>query len=84
MALPPNELHRTLGVSNKSAWFMCHRIRETMKQEPLAAMLSGTVVVDETVIGGSEMNRHKKVVTEPSASSPAGENRNREAEATRQ
>ncbi len=54
-----DELHRTLGISQKSAWFMTHRIRETMKQEPLAAMLSGTVVADETYIGGSVRNRHK-------------------------
>ncbi len=46
------ELHRTLGVTNKTAWFMFHRIREAMKAGPLADMLRGTIVADETYIGG--------------------------------
>ncbi len=53
------ELHRTLGVTQKTAWFMTHRIREAMKADPLADMLSGTVVADETFIGGKEHNRKK-------------------------
>ena len=54
------ELHRTLGITNKTAWFMCHRIREAMTADPLAGMLSGTVVADETFIGGSDRNRKKR------------------------
>ena len=46
------ELHRTLGVTNKTAWFMFHRIREAMKAGPLADMLRGTIVADEAFIGG--------------------------------
>jgi transposase-like protein len=47
------ELHRTLEITNKSAWFMCHRIRKAMEREPLAGMLmTGTVEADETYIGG--------------------------------
>ena len=42
------ELHRTLDVTHKTAWFMIHRIREGMKVAPFAAMMSGTVVADET------------------------------------
>jgi transposase-like protein len=45
------ELHRTLGVTNKTAWFMFHRIREAMKEGPLADMLRGTVIADETFVG---------------------------------
>ena len=46
-----NQLKRTLGMSYKTAWYLCHRIRAAMgsgEQEPLA----GIVEVDETFIGG--------------------------------
>lgn len=46
-----HELARTLDVTQKTAWFVCHRIRESMKLEPLAGMLKGTVEVDETYCG---------------------------------
>src|ERR687892_830110 len=47
-----HQLHRTLGVTYKSAWFMCHRIREAMKQAPFTRLLTGTVEIDETYVGG--------------------------------
>jgi transposase-like protein len=47
-----HQLHRLLGVTYKSAWFMAHRIRHAMTQEPLKSKLSGTVEVDETFVGG--------------------------------
>ena len=48
-----NQLHRTLGVTLKTAWFMTHRIREAMRSDDLSPMGSGggTVEVDETFIG---------------------------------
>ena len=46
-----HQLHRMLGLSYKSAWFMAHRIRWAMTQEPLASKLAGIVEVDETYIG---------------------------------
>lgn len=49
-----HQLHRMLGVTYKSAWFMAHRIRYAMSQEPLSSKLKGTVEVDETYIGGKE------------------------------
>ena len=51
------KLHRDIGVTQKTAWHMAHRIRETWasKNEPLA----GTVEVDETYVGGRQRNRHK-------------------------
>lgn len=47
-----HQLHRMLGVTYKSAWFMAHRIRYAMSQEPLSSKLSGVVEIDETYIGG--------------------------------
>lgn len=52
------ELERKYGLTPKSAWFMMHRIREAMKREPMAGLLSGRVVMDETYIGGKPKNRH--------------------------
>jgi transposase-like protein len=52
------EIERKYDLTPKTAWFMLHRIREAMKREPLASMLTGTIVVDETYIGGLEKNKH--------------------------
>src|ERR1700729_2580174 len=48
-----NQLHRTLGVTLKTAWFMSHRIREAMRSGDLSPFGSGggIVEVDETFIG---------------------------------
>jgi transposase-like protein len=46
-----NQIKRTLGISYKTAWYLCHRVRAAMKEanpEPL----TGTVEIDETYIGG--------------------------------
>ncbi len=47
-----HQLHRMLKVTYRSAWFMAHRIRYTMSQEPLSSKLKGTIEIDETYIGG--------------------------------
>lgn len=52
------EIGRELGVSQKSAWHMLHRIRLAMQNESFEK-LSGTVEVDETYIGGKARNMHK-------------------------
>lgn len=54
-----HQLHRMLGVTYKTAWFMCHRIREVMKFEPLRSALAGTIEADETFIGGKISNQKK-------------------------
>lgn len=48
-----NQLHRTLGVTLKTAWFMSHRIREAMRSDALSPTggEGGVVEVDETYIG---------------------------------
>ncbi len=47
-----HQIARELGITQKSAWFLNHRIREAMKKEPMAGMLQGEVEVDETYVGG--------------------------------
>lgn len=51
------ELGRAIGVCQKSAWFMFHRIRKAMESRSFVK-LSGTVEVDETFIGGLAKNMH--------------------------
>jgi transposase-like protein len=47
-----HQLHRMLGITYKSAWFMTHRIRYAMAQPPFARQLVGVVEADETYVGG--------------------------------
>ena len=54
------EIHRSLGVTQKSGWFLLHRIRLAM-QTGTFKKLSGTVECDETAIGGLSRNMHKSV-----------------------
>ncbi len=55
-----HELGRALGTTQKSAWFMLHRIRLAM-QTGTFNKLDGAVEVDETFIGGKARNMHKDV-----------------------
>ena len=52
------EIHRSIGVTQKTAWFMLHRIR-FMLQTGSIVKLSGEVECDETFIGGKAKNMHK-------------------------
>ena len=49
------ELHRAIGITQKSAWFMLHRIR-LASQNKTFNKLAGEVEVDETFIGGKARN----------------------------
>lgn len=52
-----HQLHRMLGITYKSAWFMAHRLRYAMSVGPLATALSGIVEADETYVGGKRKHR---------------------------
>jgi transposase-like protein len=55
------QIQRTIGVSYKTAWYLCHRIREAMK-ETAPKKLSGTVEIDETYVGGKARRWRPKSV----------------------
>ena len=55
------EISRDVKVTQKSAWFMLHRIRLAMQDENFGSKLRGEVEADETFIGGKARNMHKSV-----------------------
>jgi transposase-like protein len=74
-----HQLHRTLGVPYKTAWFMAHRIREGMREPVPAGGLGGegkTVEADETYFGKAEnpppRNKYASPPTKGGRAGPAG------------
>jgi len=57
-----NQVKRTLGVSYKTAWYLCHRIRAAMREVD-QPMLDGTVEMDETYVGGKQRNPRRGKAT---------------------
>ena len=48
------------GLTAETAWYVCHRLREAMKRDPLVGMLRGKIAADETYVGGRYRNMHTR------------------------
>lgn len=61
-----SQIARNIGVTYKTAWFLCHRIREAMNQPsgPLGGDPKRVVEADETFVGGKTRNRKSKKVAD--------------------
>jgi transposase-like protein len=55
-----NQLKRSLAVSYKTAWYLCHRVRKAMQEATDKPKLDGIVEVDETFVGGRYDKRRKR------------------------
>ena len=53
------KIHRDLGMTQKSAWFMIHRLRESWKKLAGVDKMDDPVEIDEAFFGGSDSNRHE-------------------------
>jgi transposase-like protein len=52
------EIERKYGLTPRTAWFMAHRVREAMRRGPSEDRLAGTIIADETFIGGKARLRY--------------------------
>ena len=53
------KIHKDLGVTQRTAWFMVHRLRESWKNLAGVDKMSGSIEIDEAFFGGLEKNKHK-------------------------
>ena len=58
--LSAKQMERDLGVSYKTAWFLCHRIRKAMADDGELDLMTGTIEMDETYVGGRHDKRRKR------------------------
>jgi transposase-like protein len=56
------QIQRTVGMSYKTAWYLCHRIRAAIVETGDRPKLDGKVEMDETFIGGHTLGRHRRLV----------------------
>lgn len=54
------QLSKEIGITQKSAWFVLHRLRAACGNDKNMAKLAGVIEIDETYIGGKEKNKHSK------------------------
>jgi len=59
-----HEVARTIGITQKSAWFMLHRLREAAKDESPSEMLFDEVECDETYVGGRTKFKHARKIAQ--------------------
>ena len=57
-SIASTQLAKDLGVTQKTAWFMMHRLRHAARTRSFNRPLTGTVEVDETFVGGKDANKH--------------------------
>lgn len=65
-----HQIHRMLGVTYKTAWFMVHRLRYAATQDPMASQLTGIIEVDEAYIGGRRTRKERLARKAKSAERP--------------
>src|SRR3954447_9503556 len=69
--LSSHELGRAIGLTQKSSWFVLHRVRLAMATGSFDRF-DGEVEVDETFVGGKKKNMHKHVAAQKFAANPGG------------
>ena len=58
-----HQLAKDIDITQKSAWFVLHRLRYAFDHPNYQAAMNGTIEVDETYVGGAEANKHKSKKT---------------------
>jgi transposase-like protein len=64
-SMSANQIHRTIGTTYKTAWYLCHRIREAMESTDTGPTLFGIIEVDETMLTPNKRSRRNDDTTTP-------------------